>query len=508
MCDEIKNSETVEVVDVEKKFLADGEEDIVAVETEEVAEATEDVAAEDLLMCNKYVPNTMVSEAVDPAIGDAGVHPNSCWYIFFNFYIIDYFLHLNHILISHFNHSHHICISLKFYYIPHYTSYIPLQPITPPDNFITSNKYSRHSHSRSISVVFNHSHYNFNIPTTSEFLVSDLIALIANRFNISPSTFYLSSGCKILREPIPILQYHSSLFFVNFRLLGGTLESHPDISAVIQTTPRAFFLDKENSPNTWLLLVDFSLASHRLSSSAKAQHLVSFLPTEILQSIGSGIVTAINGSSNDPYADICSLIKDFYKPSVIDLFDTYFRSQSLGSLTPSQFLQKARSDLERLQTGSSNNSEVIKRFFLSVLPPTARAILAGSDNGSIEDLAAIADKIVANLPSSNVSHVDVSLHTLISDLATQVSALQLEVASHKRSRPTNRTYDRSRSSSRFAKRILCPQHFKFKSDAKQCNLGCSWSPPIKCPVSKICVFHEIYSDKAYSCLDGCTFPKN
>ena len=397
---------------------------------------------------------------------------------------------------------------LKFFYGPHYTSYIPLQPITPPDNFITSNKYSRHSHSRSISVVFNHSHYNFNIPTTSEFLVSDLIALIANRFNISPSTFYLSSGCKILREPIPILQYHSSLFFVNFRLLGGTLENHPDISAVIQTTPRAFFLDKENSPNTWLLLVDFSLASHRLSSSAKAQHLVSLLPTEILQSIGSGIVTAITGSSNDPYADICSLIKDFYKPSVIDLFDTYFRSQSLGSLTPSQFLQKARSDLERLQTGSSNNSEVIKRFFLSVLPPTARAILAGSDNGSIEDLAAIADKIVANLPSSNESHVDVSLHTLISDLATQVSALQLEVASHKRSRPTNRTYDRSRSSSRFAKRILCPQHFKFKSDAKQCNLGCSWSPPIKCPVSKICVFHEIYSDKAYRCLDGCTFPKN
>ena len=59
MCDEIKNSETVEVVDVEKKFLADGEEDIVAVETEEVAEATEKVAAEDLLMCNTYVPNTV-----------------------------------------------------------------------------------------------------------------------------------------------------------------------------------------------------------------------------------------------------------------------------------------------------------------------------------------------------------------------------------------------------------------------------------------------------------------
>ena len=153
--------------------------------------------------------------------------------------------------------------------------------------------------------------------------------------------------------------------------------------------------------------------------------------------------------SKDLYHEVCCLIREFYKPSELELFDSYFRSQSLGALSPSQFLRKSRSDLDRLQPGSSTNSDIIRRFFLSVLPHTARAILAGSDNANLDDLASIADKIMLNLPSPSISNVESSIHDLISDLSKQVASLQHEVSTQRRSRPfqRNSSPDRGRSKS-------------------------------------------------------------
>jgi len=193
---------------------------------------------------------------------------------------------------------------------------------------------------------------------------------------------------------------------------------------------RPFFLDKDNTPNTWLLLLEFSLGNSTRNSFTKAQHLTAFLPTEILQTLGPKIVTIMkrNKSDCDHFTELSNLVKDFYKPTETELFDKYFRTQSLGSLSPSQFLAKARSDLEQLQPGSSLNINILRRFFLAILPPTARAILAGSDKSTLDELASIADKVLVNLPDNTVSHIDPSITELIKTLSDQVASLQLAVS--------------------------------------------------------------------------------
>jgi hypothetical protein len=246
-------------------------------------------------------------------------------------------------------------------------------------------------------------------------------------------------------------------------------------------------------------------------SSSKAQHMLALLPTELLQSLGTKIIATMNITDNNQYEQICNIVRDYYKPSEVELFDSYFRTQTLGNLSPSQFLAKARTDLDRLQPGSSANLNILRRFFLSVLPPTARAILAGSDKSTIEDLADIADKIVLNLtPTPQISNVDVPLIDLIKALSDQVNALQLEVTSQRRSRSPSRTSSHSQSSSRSKSigRLICNNHFKFKENSTKCCIGCNWTNKSTCIILPICVFHSIFGSKANNCLDGCTFSKN
>ena len=243
----------------------------------------------------------------------------------------------------------------------------------------------------------------------------------------------------------------------------------------------------------------------------RAQQLTALLPTEILINLGPEIIAVMNRDKSDcdHFSEICKLVKDFYKPSEAELFDKYFRTQSLGLLSPSQFLTKTCADLERLYQGSSSNVKILRRSFLAVLPPTARAILASSEGSCLTELANIADKILINLPKSTVSHIDTSVNDLIKELSDQVASLQLEVLAQRQSRSPSRSQsysDRHRSKS--SRGILCKNHFKFKSNATKCCIGCTWSSISKCIVAQICVYHDVYSNSAKRCLPGCTFQKN
>ena len=291
--------------------------------------------------------------------------------------------------------------------------------------------------------------------------------IIGNLIGHDHTKFYLCSGSKYLNESRVLGMFHltNSEIVINFRLNGGGEIRDDNVS--VATPPanlhRPFFLDKENTPNTWLLLLEFSFSNHQYSSFTKAQHLTAFLPTEILQELGPKIISVmrLNKLECDYFSEISNLVKDFYKPSESDLFEQYFRTQSLGSLSPSQFLAKACTDLEQLHPGSSSNVNILRRSFLAVLPPTARAILAGSERSSLVDLANIADKVLENLPSRQVSNIEPTINDLVKNLADQVASLQSEISAQRRARsplrkPMHATRDRSKSLSR----ILCTFHFK------------------------------------------------
>ena len=146
--------------------------------------------------------------------------------------------------------------------------------------------------------------------------------------------------------------------FVIFRLKGGSDIPNIDNSVLATSHPitlhRPFFLDKDNSPNTWLLLIEFSFTSYRYNPSIKTQHLTALLSTEILQSLGPKIIAIMNRDkiNCDYFIEICNLVRDFYVPSDTELFEKYFCTQSLGSLSPSLFLSKTCADLQYLHTRS------------------------------------------------------------------------------------------------------------------------------------------------------------
>jgi len=193
------------------------------------------------------------------------------------------------------------------------------------------------------------------------------------------------------------------------------------------------FLDNDGTPNTLLMLLELFFATSRYNSISKAQHLTALLPTEIFQNLGPKIVTImnLNKSDYDYFSEIFNLVKDFYKPSQTAFFDKYFCTQSLGLLTPSQFLTKVCSDLEQLCPSSSSNEDIIRLSFVTVLSPTVRSILAGSEKFSLVELANITDKILLNLPDKTVSQIDHSIIESIKNLSDQVASLQLELATQR-----------------------------------------------------------------------------
>ena len=194
--------------------------------------------------------------------------------------------------------------------------------------------------------------------------VSDLKKRLSSHINVHSSVFYITTRTKVLLDHVPLSFFSTvPIFYIMFRLNGGSNIEDPEVCSVAPISNRSFFLDKNNLPDTWLMLLDFSFSGRRISSLSKAQHLLSLLPTELLQSSGPEIIKIMNSTEIDHYAEICSTLRAFYKPSESDLFHSYFRTQSLGNLSPSAFLTKAKDDLSRLHPGHPLNLDIIKRFF-------------------------------------------------------------------------------------------------------------------------------------------------
>ena len=238
----------------------------------------------------------------------------------------------------------------------------------------------------------------YSVPGCTHFLVSDLVSLVASNLGIPSQKFYLCTRTCVLRSNLPLSSYPYTSFQLHFRLLGGSLDDSTNVSAVVPFSPRPFFLDKDNKPDTWLSLLDITFVGTKYSPSSKAQFLITSLPTELLQSLGSEVINIMKENTHC-YSELCSLLRKFYLPSETTLFAEYFRTQQIGTLTPSQFLSKSRNDLQRLHPGLLANDTVVRKFFLSVLPDTTRAILAGSQFSSLDELAQVADRIGETLPT-------------------------------------------------------------------------------------------------------------
>ena len=193
------------------------------------------------------------------------------------------------------------------------------------------------------------------------------------------------------------------------------------------------------------------------------------------------------------------------------------KTQTFLGNKPSFFLKQTIKDLENVHKGLSTDKEFLTQYFLNALPPHIRTPLLVVDTHDPEQLAKIADRLMANsnkLPTFVTHHPNIPLTT--SSFEEQVSALtesiqSLKPSSHNPSQPisinTQPNHDSPPPHSTKTHQLpplTCYHHKRFLSDSRTCCIGCSWPNPL--PNIKIlpsCIYHNIFGPRAQKCLPGC-----
>ena len=308
-------------------------------------------------------------------------------------------------------------------------------------------------------------------------------------------------------------------------------------SKAMPTCP--YFLDDNNSAALWFVVMESTFPVHGIISSRdKFNHILSQIPTNVISKMSSAIKIAADEKFATPYEILKEALTQQFMPDKAFLFHKYFKSLTIGDLPPTKFLEKCIIDLDTLQPGLSKDDALLRRFFLSSLPQTTQQILTVLPSTvSLKDLATAADRMaevaglshqtnihsitqIPALPSTS-SNASTSLSvsgesalchaiTLLTDKIMNLdSRLNSFERSHHNSKENSRSSSVSSRNSSSRDNKFCFYHFKFKDDAKFCNIGCLWnnrSP--SCKQKDICVFHARYHNRARRCLEGCKFFKS
>ena len=304
--------------------------------------------------------------------------------------------------------------------------------------------------------------------------------------------------------------------------------------------PIKYFLDEFQSPETWFLMIETSFPERKLVASRdKFNFILPLVPTEIIAKLSFTIKTTTSPSCDDPYNTFKSALLLDTMPTKSELFNQYFKTQTLGNVLPSKFLAKCISDLENLQTGSSKDESTLRHFFLSALPIQTQQILSILTTASIQELALSADRMAEVTQAPNISVASISpkvadlfntteMTNAIVTLTNKINSLESQMQSNQknynhnhnsnfRSRPRNyspsfQTRNNSRSHSRSHSthnKKICYFHYKFGDQAKLCNLGCEHTEHknSNCKQLDTCIYHARYKQEARNCIKGCKYNK-
>ena len=331
---------------------------------------------------------------------------------------------------------------------------------------------------------------------------------------------------------------------------GGSGIIHPAVNAnlppILPIKPSRshvycpYFQDDNHSPATWLLVQEATFPMHGVVTSRdKFNHILSMIPPNIISKISNVIKLAADAQHQQPYEAIKEALAKELMPDSSQLFNQYFKSQSIGDLKPSKFLTKCIADLDSLQPNLSKDVALLRRFFLSSLPQTTQQILSILPTATLTELAAAADKMLEITGSSasksihaitktspippTSSNTELALCNAIALLTDKIASLDVQLRSSDRrqngSRGNSPATSRQASPSRLSnnatktdntsgtpRKILCRYHFKFREAAQYCCVGCEWgnlSPT--CKLLDTCTYHNRFRTKAFLCLPGCRF---
>lgn len=245
-------------------------------------------------------------------------------------------------------------------------------------------------------------------------------------------------------------------------------------------------------PRVWFAHFEMIMAPQKQGDSVKFEMAIAKLNRDALRQVSDLIQTP---PPIEKYNTLKNRLLAVYEESAESQFQKLVSDMDLGSQKPSQLLRK----MTELAKNVGISDEPLKKLWINRLPAHVRAVLAVSGDTRLENLSAIADKVMENLKSGEIATVsnptvdNTDLVKHMHDLTLEISKLKQEVntiRSRGRSpfRRSGKYRERQMSSSRSRGRNtsaprrtpqssdwLCNHHYRFRERARTCTLPCSWS---------------------------------
>jgi len=142
---------------------------------------------------------------------------------------------------------------------------------------------------------------------------------------------------------------------------------------------------EEQSVARWFAVLEsqFSIA-HISVSSTKFNHVLSHLPMSVVNKLSDNIL------QNADYDELKDRLIELFSKSAPELFESLI-SKSACYSKPSLYLQEIRRIAEPLKI----TDEFVKCKFLKALPDNIRPMLVASEHNSLDEMARVADTLIA-----------------------------------------------------------------------------------------------------------------
>ena len=166
--------------------------------------------------------------------------------------------------------------------------------------------------------------------------------------------------------------------------------------------------------------------------------------------------------------------------------------EELGDRKPSQFLAV----LQGIMGETTVSDELMRGFFLRRMPPMVCAVLATLPaDASVEQLATVADAVIAAAPSAAVP----SIHQVSTDNSTATSSVGAVGGTTVEDR-LNKIEQQMAQLTKQIKRLSYRNRSRSYSRNRSRSIETNKDGP--------CFYHHKYGDKARRCEEPCTYKKN
>ena len=334
--------------------------------------------------------------------------------------------------------------------------------------------------------------------------------------------FYLTCHSTVIPNT-PDIQLRTQTYINNNNLIEAHIKAYggndePEIVKKPETRAPSincvqFFLDAQNSAKSWLEIHDaWTTASGLNTSSQKAYSLLSLLPQEYLTKI-TNLAQILNHI--DAYDHLKKATITLTTPRQQDLLQMYFKTNSLGTALPSQYLATAQTNLQSLGINITDD-DTVRQLFIAALPPQLQLLMAVvPPSVSLDELAKIADRSIELVRSNQTPPPITAAVTTPTNI--EIQALQEETKALKETlsrltasisqlhtRSSSRSSSPARNRSRTPRPQICYYHHKFNSSANKCHAGCKFFDPKKYSLSP-CIYHAKFKGDARRCTQPCNW---